>query len=263
MKKTQQVNIGGYAFSIDDDSYKIIDQYLESLKRYYSANSEGKEIVEDIEERLGELLAERCGTDGVIGAADANYAIGILGTPYTIEGEGAQSTRRATTRKRLYRNPEGRMIGGVCSGLATYLNWDVSLIRLIVVLLAIGLLVWGEAIFLIPLLYVVCWIAMPNANTVQKQCELRGEEISAAGIGQQYAYARPADQAPTGRTAGRVLGVILGIFLFLTGLSCLAGGAFMFSLPSLAGLIPEVAEEWAEITSEIGLENIRSLGIST
>ena len=58
MKKTQQVNIGGYAFSIDDESYKIIDQYLESLKRYYSTNSEGKEIVEDIEERLGELLAE-------------------------------------------------------------------------------------------------------------------------------------------------------------------------------------------------------------
>ena len=37
------------------------------------------EQAEDIEERLGELLAERCGTDGVIGAADANYAIGILG----------------------------------------------------------------------------------------------------------------------------------------------------------------------------------------
>lgn len=265
MKKTQQVNIGGYAFSIDDESYKIIDQYLESLKRYYSANSEGKEIVEDIEERLGELLAERCGTDGVIGAADANYAIGILGTPYAIEGEGAgtQSTRRATTRKRLYRNPEGRIIGGVCSGLATYLNWDVSLIRLIVVLLAIGLLVWGEAIFLIPLLYAVCWIAMPNADTVQKQCELRGDEISAAGIGQQYAYARPADQAPAGRTAGRILGCILGIFLFITGLSCLAGGAFMFSLPSLAGLIPEVAEEWAEVASEIGIENLKSLGIST
>lgn len=265
MKKTQQVNIGGYAFSIDDDSYKIIDQYLESLKRYYSTNSEGKEIVEDIEERLGELLAERCGTDGVIGAADAKYAIGILGTPYAIEGEGegTQNTRRATTRKRLYRNPEGRIIGGVCSGLATYLNWDVSLIRLIVVLLAIGLLVWGEAIFLIPLLYVVCWIAMPNADTVQKQCELRGEEISAAGIGQQYAYARPADQAPTGRTAGRVLGVILGIFLFLTGLSCLAGGAFAFCLPSLANLNPEVSAWWAEIVEEFDLTALMPLGIST
>lgn len=265
MKKTQQVNIGGYAFSIDDESYKIIDQYLDSLKRYYSAIAEGKEILEDIEERLGELLSERCGADGVISTADANYAIGVLGSPNAIEGNdaNAQSAKRSATRKRLYRNPEGKIIGGVCSGIATYLNWDVSLIRLIVTLLAIGMLVWGEAIFLIPLLYVVCWIAMPNADTVQKQCELRGEEISAAGIGQQYAYAKPSDQTPAGRTAGRVLGVILGIFLFMTGLSCLAGGAFMFSLPSLATLIPDVADAWEEVATEIGIENLRSLGLST
>jgi phage shock protein PspC (stress-responsive transcriptional regulator) len=264
MKKTQQVNIGGFAFSVDEESYKIIDQYLESIKLYYKANAEGKEIIEDIEERLGELLYERCGKDGVVTSADAGYAIGILGTPAAIEGGAQEATAgRPAARKRLYRNPNGNLIGGVCNGLATYLNWDVSLIRLITVLLAIGFLVWGEAILLIPILYVVCWIAMPNADTVQKQCELRGEEISAAGIGQQYAYAKPAGQAPAGRTAGRVLGVILGIFLFISGLSSLAGGAFLFSLPSLAGIIPEVAEAWAEVASEIGIENLKSLGIST
>ena len=264
MKKTQQVNIGGFAFSIDDEAYKIIDQYLESLNRYYSNKAEGKEIVEDIEERLGDLLSERRGADGVIGAEDARYAIGVLGSPNAIDGDSAaDNSKKTSTQKRLYRNPNGKMIGGVCSGLATYLNWDVSLIRLIVTLLALGFLVWGEAVLLIPLLYAVCWIAMPNADTVQKLCELRGEEISAAGIGQQYAYSKPTEQTPAGRTAGRVLGCILGIFLFLTGLSCLAGGAFMFSLPSLAGLIPEVAEEWAEVASEIGIENLKSLGIST
>ena len=265
MKKTQQVNIGGFAFSVDEEAYNTIDTYLQSLKRFYSANAEGSEIVEDIEERLGELLSERCGLDGVVSAADARYAIGVLGTPAAIEGDSTagEGAKKATAPKRLYRDPNGRMIGGVCSGLATYLNWDVSLIRLIVTLLAIGLLVVGHFIFLIPILYAVCWIAMPNADTVQKQCELRGEQLSAAGIGQQYAYSRPAESVPAGKTAGRVLGVILGIILFLSGLSALTGGVFAFCLPSIASLNPEVSAWWTEMMEEIGLSGLHPLGIST
>ena len=264
MKKTQQVNIGGFAFSVDEEAYNTIDTYLQSLKRFYGANAEGPEIIQDIEERLGELLSERCGQDGVVSEADARYAIGILGTPTDIEGEGTESAKRvASAPKRLYRNPDGKMIGGVCSGFATYLNWDVSLIRLIVLLLSVGLLVIGHAVLLMPFLYVVCWIAMPNADTVQKQYELRGEQISAAGISQQYAVARPAGQTPAGKTAGRVLGIILGIILFMSGLSALGGGAFAFCLPSLATLNPEIAEWWAEIVEETGIGNLLPLGVST
>jgi len=265
MKKTQQVNIGGFAFCVDEESYQIIDKYLDSLRRYYSAQAEGAEILEDIEERMGELLAERCGQENVVTPADARYAIGILGSPAAIEGgeaaEAGAAPRKAT--KRLYRNPEGKVIGGVCSGLAAYLNWDVTLIRLVISLAAIGMLVWGEAIFAIPLLYAVCWIAMPLADTVQKQCEMRGEQISAAGIGQQYAVSPRSGQSPAGRTAGRVLGVILGIILFMSGLSALAGGAFIFSLPSLATVIPEVSEAWAEIAEEIDVAALGSLSLST
>ena len=265
MKKTTQVNIGGFAFSVDEESYGIIDNYLESLRNYYSTTAEGKEILEDIEERMGELLAERCGLENVVTSADARYAIGILGSPAAIEDGSTtdKGTQAKKASKRLYRNPDGRIIGGVCSGLAAYLNWDVSLIRMVITLAAVGMLVWGEAIFVIPLLYAICWIAMPLADTVQKQCEMRGEQVSAAGIGRQYAAAVPASPSPAGRTAGRILGVILGIFLFMTGLSGLAGGAFMFSLPSLATIIPDVADAWAEITSEIGIDTIKSLGIST
>ncbi|MBP5505396.1 MAG: PspC domain-containing protein [Bacteroidales bacterium] len=265
MKKTLQVNIGGFAFSVDEESYEIIDKYLESIRSYYSVNAEGKEIVEDIEERMGELLAERCGLENVVTAADARYAIGILGSPAAIEGgeEAPAGAKAPRAPKRLYRNPEGKIIGGVCSGLAAYLHWDVSLIRLVILLAEIGLLIWGEVIFLLPLLYIVCWIAMPLADTVQKQCEMRGEQISAAGIGQQYAYAHSEESAPAGRTAGRVLGVILGIILFTSGLSALAGGAFFFSLPSLAGLIPEFSEAWAELTQEIDVAALSSLSIST
>lgn len=251
---------------MDEESYQIIDKYLDSLKRYYGAQAEGAEILEDIEERMGELLAERCGQENVVTPADARYAIGILGSPAAIEGGEAAETGTAAASKaikRLYRNPDGKIIGGVCSGLAAYLNWDVTLIRIVLALAEIGMLFWGEAIFVIPLLYAVCWIAMPLADTVQKQCEMRGEQISAAGISQQYSVSRPADQSPAGRTAGRVLGVIVGIILFMSGLSALAGGAFVFSLPSLATVIPEISEAWAEISEEIDIAALGSLSLST
>ena len=81
MKKTVQVNIGGCAFNIDEESYSLIEEYLSSLKRYYNNTLDGKEIVEDIEERMAELLLERCGTGNVVSVADARYVIGILGAP--------------------------------------------------------------------------------------------------------------------------------------------------------------------------------------
>ena len=265
MKKTVQVNIGGCAFNVDEESYSLIDEYLGGLKRYYSNTIDGKEIVEDIEERMAELLLERCGTGNVVAVADARYVIGILGTPAAFaEESGADNAKpQERPKKRLYRNPEGRIIGGVCNGLAAYWNWDVTLIRLIAAILFLASFASEHFVLVLPVLYILCWIAMPNADTVQKQCEMRGEQLSAAGIGQQYAAFGPSNTQPAGRTAGRVLGVILGIFLFMTGLSSLCGGVFAFCLPSLAGLNPEIASWWTEIVNEFGLESIMPLGIST
>ncbi len=264
MKQTVQVNIGGCAFNVDEESYSLIDEYLGGLKRYYSNTIDGKEIVEDIEERMAELLLERCGTGNVVSVADARHIIGILGTPSAFaEESGADSSKPLEKpKKRLYRNPDGRIIGGVCNGLAAYWNCDVTLIRLITAILFLASFASEHFVLAIPVLYILCWIAMPNADTVQKQCELRGEQLSAAGIGQQYATSRPSSQ-PAGKTAGRVLGVILGINLFLAGLSCLCGGAFAFCLPSLAHLNPDFAQAWSEILSETGLGSIMPLGIST
>ncbi|MBQ7254159.1 MAG: PspC domain-containing protein [Bacteroidales bacterium] len=265
MKKTVQVNIGGCAFNINEESYSLIEEYLGGLKRFYNDTLDGKEIVEDIEERMAELLLERCGTGNVVSVADARHVIGILGTPaaFAEESHADSAKPQEKPKKRLYRNPEGRIIGGVCNGLATYWNWDVTLIRLIAAILFLASFSSEHIVLIIPILYILCWIAMPNADTVQKQCEMRGEQLSAAGIGQQYASSGPSNTQPAGKTAGRVLGVILGIMLFMSGLSALAGGAFIFSLPSLAGLVPEVAEAWAELTEEIDVTALQSLSIST
>src|SRR5512145_2187682 len=60
MKKTLQIHIGGRHFQIDEDAYIKLTHYLEDLKRQFSAEGEsGKEIVEDIEQRISELLESR------------------------------------------------------------------------------------------------------------------------------------------------------------------------------------------------------------
>ena len=265
MKKTVQVNIGGCAFNIDEDSYSIIDEYLGGLKRYYSGTLDGKEIVEDIEERMAELLIERCGTGNVVSAVDARYVIGVLGTPASFGDESAAEKTKSPERlkKRLYRNPDGKVIAGVCSGLAAYLNCDVTLIRLIGVILFVATIATGTWVIAMPLLYSVCWLAMPMADTVQKQCEMRGETVSAAGIEQKIKSGKVTTANPSGRIAGRILGFICGLVLFLAGLSALGSGIFVATLPALAWLNADIASEITRWCAEFGFAGVGTLGVTT
>ena len=265
MKKTVQVNIGGCAFNVDEDSYALVDAYIKSLQEYYHDSADGKEIISDIEERMAELLLERCGSGNVVSAPDVRYVIGILGTPASFSDQPADRTSRGDkTAKRLYRNPEGRVIGGVCSGFAAYLNWDVALIRILMVVLFLGSFALDHIQLIIPLIYIICWIAMPNADTVQKQCEMRGEQLSAAGIEQRVKSGKDTPARPAGQTAGRILGFICGFILFIAGLSALGSGLFAATLPAFASLNPDIAEAITDLMAEIGLTaGLKSLGVTT
>jgi phage shock protein PspC (stress-responsive transcriptional regulator) len=63
-------------------------------------------------------------------------------------------TPGATTR-RLALDIANKKIAGVCAGIAAYLGWDVTLIR---ILFLAGIFASGASI----LVYLVCWIAMPR-----------------------------------------------------------------------------------------------------
>lgn len=58
--------------------------------------------------------------------------------------------------KRLVRSRRDRMLGGVCGGLAEYLDTDPTIIRLA---FALSILLGGVGI----LAYLVMWIVMPEA----------------------------------------------------------------------------------------------------
>lgn len=199
MKKTLTVNLGGTVFNIDDDAYRLLDNYLSNLKMHFSKEAGADEIVDDIERRISELFAEKLSTGlQVITIADVEEVIARMGKPEDMEtekesssfdsgaanagksyGSGAWSgdSTYGAARRRLYRNPDDKMLGGVVGGLAAYLGWDVTLLRLLLLVI----LVCGVGT-LIPV-YIVCWLLIPEAHTAAEKLNMRGEAVTVENIG--------------------------------------------------------------------------------
>lgn len=181
MKKTITVNIGGLVFYIDDDAYEILRKYLTSVRQEFKAMDGGDEVYQDIETRIAELFSEKLNNNRqVITMKEVEEVITTLGQPEDFSetsGSGKRYTSSSgKSSKRMYRDPDNRIIGGVCSGLAAYWRADPTIVRLIFVLLAI----FGMAGVLI---YLILWILLPEAQTVAQKLEMRGEPVNLSSIG--------------------------------------------------------------------------------
>ena len=183
MNKTISINLGGFFFHIDEDAYQKLSRYFDAVKR--SLAPEGRdEIMKDIESRIAELFQERIQNEKqVIGLSEIDAVIGIMGQPedYKIDEENntsssfnASNTSYSRT-KRLYRDKENGMIGGVMAGLGHYLGIDALWLRIIMVILFFG---FGTGLFV----YIVLWILVPEAITTTQKLEMRGEPINISNI---------------------------------------------------------------------------------
>jgi phage shock protein PspC (stress-responsive transcriptional regulator) len=178
MKKTFSVNLGNRVYNIDDDAYMRLKDYLERIEGYYSDQKEREDIINDIELRISELFSERLGlTRQVVTLADVNEVIGIMGDPREITGAAEETDIPHYTSgpRRLYRNPDDRMIGGVCGGLAAYLGLDVTIVRILFILF----LIFGIGF----LVYIILWIVVPEARTTAQKLEMRGDTVNTSNIG--------------------------------------------------------------------------------
>ena len=181
MNKTLSVNIGGYVFNIEEDAYQALQNYLEAIARNFKKQSGADEIMADIEARIAELFNEALvGGRQVVIIKDVELVIERMGRPEQVAGEEdeeAQNNEQFNEPKdrRLYRDPDNAMLGGVCSGLGYYLGWEPSVIRIIFFLLAF----FGFAA--IPI-YIILWIAMPEAKTTSEKLRMKGQKINVENI---------------------------------------------------------------------------------
>lgn len=177
MKKTVKVNIGGFSYNIDEDAYNALRVYLDDIKVRLGNGNEAAETIKDIEERISELISTRNPEDGVVSLPLVEEIIAQIGKPEDIGGDAefAQKPSGNKTLRRLYRNPEGAIVGGVCSGLSEYFGVDPIVFRLLFVLLfflkGFGLI-----------LYLVLWIATPKAVTPKQKLEMKGEPVTFSNI---------------------------------------------------------------------------------
>ena len=181
MQRIIQINISSRLIPIEEDAYLMLRDYIKSLERHF-LNEQGKdEIIQDIESRIAELffirlqagtacidtedvrkVIETLGPAYTIGAATAEPVNPYLPGPYTGEPKRANGGQR-----RLFRNPNDKILGGVCSGLANYFDIDPVIVRLIMVVLFLGA---GIGL----LAYIIAWIVIPYARTPEEMSYMTG-----------------------------------------------------------------------------------------
>ncbi|HZV68778.1 MAG TPA: PspC domain-containing protein [Saprospiraceae bacterium] len=187
MNKTININLGGYALIIDEDAYDTAHHYLMALSSHFGGDEGATEIMQDIETRMGELINRKRGTRIIVNKVDVVEAIAVLGTPEELKdinfSENTSKSKRSTgspfslkTGKRLYRDENDKVIGGVCSGLAAYFGiQDAVWIRIAFVILT---LLFGSSL----IVYMVLWAIVPPAKTVSDRLEMMGEPTNVNNI---------------------------------------------------------------------------------
>ncbi|WP_264558098.1 PspC domain-containing protein [Flavobacterium sp. N2270] len=184
MNKTISINLGGYFFHIDEDAYQKLSRYFDAVKRSLSPDGRD-EIVKDIESRIAELFQERLQNEKqVVGIKEIDEVISIMGQPedYKIDEDSTSSfnsdysnNRTYTNTKKLYRDRDNSMLGGVLAGLGHYFGIDPLWLRIIMVILFFG---FGTGL----LIYIILWILVPEAITNNQKLEMKGEPINISNI---------------------------------------------------------------------------------
>src|SRR5688572_10984662 len=186
MNKTVTINISGIIFHIEEDAYDRLSKYLSTIKGYFSKTDGGNEIMSDIEARIAELLQGKINNGKqVILISDVDYVMNVMGKPEDFgaepnkeenaEGNEQDPVYHERIKRRLFRNPDEKALGGVCSGLAAYFGIDTVWIRLAMFLLIFfgGLSIW---------VYIVLWIVIPEAKTTADKLAMRGEQANINSI---------------------------------------------------------------------------------
>ncbi len=215
MKKNITINLCGRLFNIDEDAYQLLNSYVGTLRNYFSRESDADDIVSDIEARISELFSE-LNSQGVeaITIDNVKDVINRIGRPEQFDDDGGDGMRRSSFTeeisdrvteavasatnyfrgKRLYRNPKDKMVSGVISGLAAYFRCDVTILRLVAVLLI--LLSHGVGL----LVYIVMALVVPAAETPEQQLRMSGKPVNMSNLTDEVVM--DVDTPPTPPNSG-------------------------------------------------------------
>lgn len=181
MQKTLNINIKGTIFHLNEDAYNKLNKYLDEINNHFRTKKGREEIINDIENRLTELFQHKLNDKKqVITIEDVDEVIGTMGHPSDFDEDSEDDYTTVPQnllkgKKRLFRNVDDRMLGGVCSGLGAYFNIDTVWVR---IAFLIALVFAGGSV----LVYLVLWIVIPPARTVTEKLEMQGDPVTISNM---------------------------------------------------------------------------------
>lgn len=255
MKRNISINIGGIIFHVEEDGYERLKSYLDSITSYFSTFEDSKEIIDDIENRIAELLLQKL-SDGkqVVIIDDIDELIGTMGTVSDFQAsieieepeepsaqqeptsaqqqeedsEGKESAAEDTAKKRLHRDVDRRVLGGVASGMAYYFGIDPLWIRLIFLAFLFNLF-FLEVSGLVVLAYIILWIVVPGKTGLEEDKTIK------------KLYRNPDERVLGGVASGiaSYFGTDITVIRVLFILGLIPGGASFFLYIVLWIITPE------------------------
>ena len=172
MNEVTKIHLGRQAFTISVDAHHELKKYLEDIQKQVGE----KDVVDEIELRMAELLAEHgVSGDKVVLSSDVEFLKKQLGSPADFieeESETYTTTPRQLETKRLFRDTDNAVVAGVAAGLAQYFGVDVPLVRILFIIATVATFGWGI------LLYIALWLLVPEAKTSSDRLQMAGKPIN-------------------------------------------------------------------------------------
>jgi phage shock protein PspC (stress-responsive transcriptional regulator) len=178
METVQMISLNGVAYKLETPGHEKLRGYLDAAARALANDPDRAEILKDLEQAIGEKCAKTLGQHkDVVTVAEIDRVLEDMGPVQAAEPASATVSSsgdgsRAAPRK-LYQIREGALVTGVCTGIAAYLNIDVTVVRVAFVVLTF--LTGGFWI----LLYLVMMILVPHADTFEQRAQARGVPFNA------------------------------------------------------------------------------------
>lgn len=198
MKKNITINLFGTLYQIDEDAYELLEKYQNNMRSYYSHKEGGEEIADDVEHRVAELFAELRST-GVeaITIEHIQEIIHRIGDPQQMDSKDEEeaeekatgnakqafSTAEGTSGKgyrKLYRDPEDKILGGVISGITHFFGGSDPLPwRIVFLVLCLA------TTFSLAIVYFICWLLIPTAETAEERLKMYGKPVNPQAINEE------------------------------------------------------------------------------
>jgi phage shock protein PspC (stress-responsive transcriptional regulator) len=204
MNEVTRIHLGRQPFTVSVEAHRELKAYLAAIEKQVS----DKDVVQEVELRISELLAERGITgDKVVLPADVDYLKQQLGNPrdFSDDEEAPEAAKPENKiNKRLFRDTDNALVAGVAAGFAAYTGLDVVLVRLLFVLLTIFSVGFGLV------LYILLWLIVPPAETTSEKLQMQGKSVTLEALKDSVSKADVSGTAK--RVNGTVLPIINGIF---------------------------------------------------